>query len=51
MLTTFLRNILTGGSVNTSPATGDDAAIITWYEANRDHLVFDSATEKFMVRP
>jgi len=34
-----------------TPATGDAPALLAWYEANRDKLVFDAATKKFIVKP
>ncbi|MEO5961412.1 MAG: hypothetical protein ABIY47_03485, partial [Opitutaceae bacterium] len=34
-----------------TPATGDNAALIAWFEANRSRLVFDPAQKKFLPRP
>ena len=31
-----------------TPATGDNAALIVWYQANRDKLTFDPQTKKFL---
>ena len=31
-----------------TPATGDNAALIAWYEANRDRLVFDPKQKQFL---
>jgi len=34
-----------------TPATGDAPALLAWYDANRDKLVFDAETRKFIVKP
>jgi len=34
-----------------TPASGDDAAILAWFAANRDKLVFDEQNKKFIVKP
>ena len=34
-----------------TPATGDAPALLAWYDANRDKLVFDVETKKFTVKP
>jgi hypothetical protein len=34
-----------------TPATGNNDALIAWYEANRDRLVFDPKLKKFMPGP
>ena len=34
-----------------TPATGDDRALIAWYDANRANLGFDPATRKFVPKP
>ncbi|MEO8205371.1 MAG: hypothetical protein ABI615_04265 [Chthoniobacterales bacterium] len=37
--------------VKFTAATGDDAAVLAWYDANKDRLVFDPETKKFIVKP
>lgn len=34
-----------------TPATGDEAALIAWYEANKTRLTFDPRTKKFIGTP
>ena len=34
-----------------TPATGDDAALIAWHEANKSHLTFDPRAKKFIATP
>jgi hypothetical protein len=34
-----------------TPASGDDAALLAWFDANRDKLVFDPQERKFIVKP
>jgi hypothetical protein len=31
-----------------TPATGDNAALVAWFDANRDHLAFDAKQKKFL---
>ncbi|MEO6846815.1 MAG: hypothetical protein ABI443_05180, partial [Chthoniobacterales bacterium] len=34
-----------------TPATGDNAALIAWYETNKNQIVFDPQSKKFIVKP
>ncbi len=34
-----------------TPATGDNASLIAWYDANHGHLVFDAKQKKFLSQP
>jgi hypothetical protein len=34
-----------------TPATGDAAAVVAWYDANKDRLVFDARRRKFLPAP
>jgi hypothetical protein len=34
-----------------TPATGDEAALIAWYEANKSRLSFDPQAKKFLATP
>ena len=33
-----------------TPATGDDATLIAWVQSNRDKLVFDPQSKKFVLQ-
>jgi len=34
-----------------TPASGDDQALLAWYNTNRDKLVFDPQSKKYLVKP
>ena len=34
-----------------TPASGDDSALLAWYDAHRDKLVFDPQNKKYIVKP
>jgi len=34
-----------------TPAAGDDAALLAWFDANRGKLAFDAQSKKFVIKP